>query len=140
MPYPHEYAVATDKFAAFLRDVKEEAGFGSSHMAYTMAQGVFQVFRRRVDFKDAIAFADVLPVGMRALFVADWDVDEERLPFTDLETMNREVRQLRPDHNFATDSAIQQVASALKKHVDNGKLREVLEGISEEALAFWQMF
>jgi uncharacterized protein (DUF2267 family) len=139
MPYPHEYIVATDKFAAFLSDVKEEAGFGSSHMAYTMTQGVFQVFRRRVGFKDAIAFANLLPVGLRALFVDDWDLEEERLPFTDFETMNREVRQLRPDHNFATASAIQDVTYALKKHLDNEQLREVLEGISSEALAFWQM-
>jgi len=137
MPYPHEYMVATDKFAAFLNDVKKEAGFGSSHMAYTMVQGVFQVFKRRVNFKDAIAFANVLPVGMRALFVDDWDPDEERLPFTNLETMNREVRDLRPDHNFATDKAIQQVAGALIKHVDHEKLRKVLEGISGEAMQFW---
>jgi uncharacterized protein (DUF2267 family) len=131
--------VATDKFAAFLNDVKKEAGFGSSHMAYTMAQGVFQVFRRRIDFKEAIAFANVLPVGMRALFIDDWDTEEERLPFTDPEAMNREVRQLRPDHNFATDAAIQQVAAALKKHVDNEKLSGVLEGISKKAMDFWQM-
>jgi uncharacterized protein (DUF2267 family) len=131
--------VATDKFAAFLNDVKEEAGFGSSHMAYTMAQGVFQVFRRRVDFKDAVVFANVLPVGLRALFIDDWDVDEERMPFTDLEAMNKEVRQLRPDHNFATEKAIQQVAAALKKHVDQEKLRGVLEGISGEAVEFWGM-
>ena len=139
MPYPHEYTVATDKFAAFLNDLKKEAGFGSSHMAYTMAQGVFQVFRRRVGFKDAITFAGVLPVGLRALFVDDWDVEEERLPFTDIEKMNREVRDLRPDHNFATDKAIQQVAAVLKKHVDAEKLRKVLEGISGEALTFWHM-
>ena len=139
MPYPHEYMVATDKFAAFLNDVKKEAGFGSSHMAYTMVQGVFQVFRRRISFKDAIAFANVLPVGLRALFIDDWDVGEERLSFTDFETMTREVQDLRPDHNFATDKAIQQVAAALKKHVDPEKLRKVLEGISEEAVAFWQM-
>ena len=139
MPYPHEYMVATHKFATFLSDVKEAAGFGSSHMAYTMAQGVFQVFRRRVDFKDAIAFANILPVGMRALFVADWAVDEERLPFTDLETMNKEVRLLRPDHNFATEHAIQQVAMALKKHVDNEILEVLLMEVSKEALAFWQI-
>jgi uncharacterized protein (DUF2267 family) len=112
MPYPHEYTVAADKFAAFLRDVKEGA---------------------------AIAFANILPVGMRALFVADWDVDEERLPFTDLETMNKEVRLLRPDHNFATEQAIQQVSSAMKKHVDNEMLETLLKGISKEALAFWQI-
>ena len=54
--------------------------------------------------------------------------------------MNKEVRLLRPDHNFATDSAIQQVALALERHVDQEKLTEVLKGISEEALAFWQMY
>jgi uncharacterized protein (DUF2267 family) len=31
------------------------------------------------------------------------------------------------------------VAAALKKHVDLEKLREVLEGISEKALTFWQV-
>jgi uncharacterized protein (DUF2267 family) len=139
MPYPQEYQVATDKFAAFLGDVKAEAGFGSRHMAYTMAQGVFQVFRRRVDIKQAIRFSNVLPVGMRALFVADWDLEEERLPFADFEMMNKEVKQLRPDHNFATESAIQEVAVALKKNVDQEKLRKVLSEISGEALAFWQM-
>jgi len=139
MPYPHEYTVATYKFSDFLNDVKEEADFGSPHMAYTMAQGVFQVFRRRVDIKSAIRFSNVLPVGMRALFVADWDPDEEQLSFTDLKTMNQEVRHLRPDHNFATETAIQDVAKALKKHVDQEKLREVLSGISEEAVRFWGM-
>jgi uncharacterized protein (DUF2267 family) len=139
MPYPHEYTVATYKFSNFLNDVKEEAGFGSPHMAYTMVQGVFQVFRRRVDLKSAIRFANVLPVGLRALFVADWDPDEEQLPFTDFETMNNEVRQLRPDHNFSTETAIQDVAKVLKKHVDQEKLREVLKGISGEAVEFWGM-
>jgi uncharacterized protein (DUF2267 family) len=139
MPYPHEYTVATYKFSDFLNDVKKEAEFGSTHMAYTMAQGVFQVFRRRVDLKSAIRFANVLPVGMRALFIADWDPDVEKLPFTDLETMNKEVRQLRPDHNFATETAIQDVAKVLKKHVDQEQLWEVLSGISEEAVRFWGM-
>lgn len=139
MPYPHEYMVATEKFADFLGDVKEEAGFGSRHMAYTMAQGVFQVFRRRIDQRSAIRFASVLPVGMRALFVDDWDTEEEQLPFADLAVMNEEVRNLRPLHNFATPTAIQQVAAAVKKHVDHEKIREALEDISNEALAFWQM-
>lgn len=139
MPYPHEYQVATDRFSDFLGDVKEESGFGSSHMAYTMAQGVFHVFRRRVDLKSAISFANVLPVGMRALFVGDWDVDEKKMAFTDLTAMNKEVRELRPDHNFATPMAIQQVAAALKKNVDQEKFRDILKEISDEALAFWQM-
>lgn len=139
MPYPHEYMVATEKFADFLGDVKEEAGFGSRHMAYTMAQGVFQVFRRRIDLRSAIRFVSVLPVGMRALFVDEWGTEEEQLPFTDLAVMNEEVKKLRPDHNFSTPSAIQQVAAAVKKHVDQEKVREVLKEISDEALAFWQM-
>jgi uncharacterized protein (DUF2267 family) len=53
--------------------------------------------------------------------------------------MNNEVRLLRPDHNFATEHAIQQVASALKKHVDNEMMEVLLKGISKESLAFWQL-
>jgi hypothetical protein len=49
--------------------------------------------------------------------------------------MNEEVKKLRPLHNFATPTAIQQVAAALKKHVDQEKLQGILKDISNEALA-----
>ena len=137
MPYPTEYELAGRTFAEFLSDVKANAEFGSSHMAYTMAQGVFQVFRRRVSLQDAIRFANLLPAGLRALFVADWDPDEEPKRFEDREAMTREVRLLRPDHNFSTDRAISDVAKALRRRVDERRFDQLLQRISPAARAFW---
>lgn len=83
-----------------------------------MSQRVFQVFRRRLSTNDAIAFANVLPICLNALFVTDWNLDEERKPFEDRESMTREVKLLRAEHNFSPETAIRDLAQSLRRHVD----------------------
>ena len=138
MPYPTEYQRASDHFAQFLEDAKEEAGLGSIHQAYTMIQGVFQVFRRRLEIRDAIRFTGALNACMRAFFIADWDPDETILPFDSVANMNKEVKRLRPDHNVSPPDSIIQVARAVRKNVDEKVFSEVLEGLSPEARDFWK--
>jgi uncharacterized protein (DUF2267 family) len=72
---------------------------GSTHQAYTMVHGVLRAFRRRLSINEAITFAGVLPAVMRAVFVADWDVDDPRRAFEDRAVMTREVRALRAEHS-----------------------------------------
>ncbi|MBN1532593.1 MAG: DUF2267 domain-containing protein [Spirochaetes bacterium] len=139
MPYPSEYQRASDHFAKFLMDAKEEAGFGSAHQAYTMVQGVFQAFRRRLDIRDSIIFTSVMNVGMRALYIADWNPDEKRVPFGSLEDMNRDVKTLRPLHNFSPDNAIAYVARALRKNVDEERFDAILALLPPEAREFWMV-
>jgi uncharacterized protein (DUF2267 family) len=98
MTVPSEYLRATDHFSAFLLDARDMAGLGSTHQAYTMVQGVLQTFRRRLEIREAILFAGVLPPVLRALFVADWNPEEPRRPFEDRSVMTREVQALRADH------------------------------------------
>jgi uncharacterized protein (DUF2267 family) len=138
MPVPSEYSRAADHFYEFLLDARDTSGLGSTHQAYTMVQGVLQAFRRRLDIKDAIRFAGVLPVGLRALFVVDWDTDEPRRPFEDRVTMTREVQALRADHNFAPETAIRDVASALRRHVDQDAFNRVLARLPKDAAEFWR--
>ena len=64
--------------------------------------------------KDSILFTSALNVGLRALYIADWDTEETMLPFDDYEKMNQEVRNLRPTHNFSTDNAIKEVTEKEK--------------------------
>ncbi len=139
MPYPSEYQRATDHFSKFLTDTKIISGLGSVHQAYTMAQGVFQVFRRRLTIKDSIIFTSALNVGLRALYIADWDPDETILPFDSVDYMNREVKLLRPDHNLSTETAIQEVAKALRKNVDEKIFNEMLNKLPAEARNFWEI-
>ena len=69
MTVPNEFEFASDEFSHFLRDARDVAALTSTHQAFTMTQGVLQAFRRRLSVADALAFAQVLPVGLRALFV-----------------------------------------------------------------------
>ena len=139
MPVPLQYQRATDDFYHFLLDAREQAGLGSTHQTYTMVQGVFQTFRRRLDIKDAIRFAGVLPPVLRSIFVADWDPDEPRSEFADRQAMTEDVRSLRADHNFSPDSAISDVAAALRRNIDVEKFDKLLESFPEGAREFWKI-
>ena len=75
MVVPQEYQRARDDFYNFLLDTRDTAGLGSTHQAYMMVQGVLQTFRRRLDFKDAIRFAGVLPLRCA---LSSWRIGTQR--------------------------------------------------------------
>lgn len=138
MPVPFDYKHASMAFEQFLLDARDISGLATTHQTYTMVQGVLQAFRRRLDIKEAIGFANVLPPVLRALFIADWDLDEPRRPFADRAAMTREVQALRPDHNLAPDSSIASVATALRRNIDQVALDRVLASLPAGAQDFWK--
>lgn len=138
VPVPFEYSRASEQFTSFLIDARDEAGLTTTHQAFTMVQGVLQTFRRRLSIGDALRFADVLPVGLRALFVAAWDTQEPKLLFNDRIAMTKEVQSLRPEHNFSPDTSISDVARALWRHVDATRFRDVLRHMPAGAVEFWE--
>jgi len=138
MPVPSEYQRASQDFYKFLTDAKSTSGLTTTHQVYTMVQGVLQTFRRRLDVKDAILFANVLPPVLRAIFVADWDTDEPQRLFENRAVMTKEVQSLRADHNFAPDTAIRDVAIALRQNVQEAAFDSVLARLPDGAVQFWQ--
>lgn len=137
MPTPMEYRRASQDFDRFLADVASQTNLSSRHQAYTTTQGVFLCFRRRLSLQEAIAFAQVLPAMLRALFVDDWDTDKPRVKSWDRDLMNSEVRQLRANHNFSPDTAIHDVARVVRRYVDADEFERCLERLSPPARAFW---
>lgn len=137
MPVPIEYKTASDDFTHFLMEVREESMLWSTHASYTMVQGVFQTFRRRISVPDAIAFANLLPVCLRALFVTDWDLAAPIRPFDNRETLTAEVRSLRPNHNFSPDTAIRDVARVLRRFVSERELDRLVSQLPEGAADYW---
>lgn len=135
--FPAEYQRASDHFYHYLQTLRDIALFDDSQPPYTITQAVFQVFRRRLSLSDAIRFAQVLPVGLRALFVADWDPDEPRRAFGSRDDMTRELLELRPEHNFSGDTSIADVAKALRLHVDGAAFDALLATFPEGAREFW---
>jgi len=138
MPVPSEYQRATDDFYKLLTDVRDSAGLTTTNQAYTVLQGVLQVFRRRLALEDAVRFLSVLPVGARALFVADWSANEPRRDFEDRALMTREVQAVRAEHNYAPETAIRDVAVALRRNVDQNAFERVLAMLPRGATEFWQ--
>jgi uncharacterized protein (DUF2267 family) len=138
MPMPSEYQRASLDFEKFLLDAREASDLTTTNQVYTMVQGVLQTFRRRLTLSDAIQFAGVLPPVLRALFVAEWNTNEPQRSFTDRADMTQEVQSLRADHNFAPETAIQAVATALKKNIDEAKFNHVLSNLPTPAQEFWR--
>lgn len=139
MPIPMELSHATEAFDRFLAEACDLSGLTTRNQTYTMTQGVLLAFRRRLSLAEAIRFAAVLPPVLRAIFVADWDPEEPRQPFTDRATLTREVQSLRRDHNFAPDTAIRDVALALRRQVDAAAFERVLATLPAEAASFWSI-
>jgi len=137
MPVPPEYERASAQFYEYLLEARDNADLWSTHVTYTMTQGVLQVFRRRISTRQAIEFANELPICLRALFVTDWDIGEEQKLFVDRKTMTEEVCSLRAKHNFSTETAIRDVARALRRQVDEVRFDKLLSDFPDGALDFW---
>ena len=139
MPMPMEYRQASVDFDRFMEDLKEVSMLSTSHQAYTMLQAVLQVFRRRLTVQQALEFANVLPPVLRAIFVSDWDSTEAMREFSIEAEMMAEVRSLRYNHNLSTDSAIRDVAEAVRRNIDPVVFDRALSKLSQAARDFWLM-
>jgi uncharacterized protein (DUF2267 family) len=74
---------------------------------------------------------------LRAIFIADWNFDEPKRPFESLQQMTKEVQSLRAPHNFSPDTAIKDVAVALRKNIYQRDLDSLLSTFPEGAAKFW---
>jgi uncharacterized protein (DUF2267 family) len=137
MTVPAQFDRASKDFYRFLVDARDEADVQTTHRAYTMVEGVLLAFRRRLSTKDALRFANALPLLLRAMFVADWDPDHPIAPWASREVLTKEVQSLRANHNFAPDDAIVAVAKALRRDVGEDELDAVLGELPEGAREFW---
>lgn len=131
MTVPQEYIQASRDFEAVLVDIRDRA------MVSTTLEAVLRVFRRRLTADQSLAFAGLLKTGVRALFVADWTMDEPVLPFVTRPKMQEEVMSFRRGHNLSPETAIQDVTGALRLHMDEEKLKSFLTSVSSDALSFW---
>jgi len=138
MPIPPEYQHASIEFEKFMVDARDISGLNTTSMAYNMVVGVLLTFRRRLTLKDALRFANILPPVIRAIFVSDWDSEQPKLEFTDRESMTKEVQSLRREHNFSPDSAIHDVALAVRRHVNLQDFDHLLSTLPVGAREFWK--
>jgi uncharacterized protein (DUF2267 family) len=137
MPMPWTYRQATREWQAFLAAAREAMDLTSDNAAYTAVQGVLRAFRRRLTPQQAIDFAQVLPAVLRALFVADWRLDEGPVPPDTRAAWTAEAMALRPHHNLTPANCVEATALALRGSVLRGDLERVLATLPPFAAEFW---
>ncbi|MEZ5700871.1 MAG: DUF2267 domain-containing protein [Burkholderiaceae bacterium] len=138
MTLPFEYQNPTLQFERFMVDARDCAGLPTTNMAWNMVVGVFHAFRHRLTVAEALAFAAILPPMLRALFIEDWDIAQQPVPFGDPQEWLADVRSVRTEHNFAPEDAVPSVAAALRGHVDAVALERVLQQLPAPAGRYWR--
>lgn len=138
MPMPQTYFQASKEFDAFIVDVRDTCMLQSHHQAYHTLRAVLHVFRTHLTTEQALRFANILPAVTRAIFVEDWTPSDTPPPFPDRSALIREVRSIRKDHNLAPDSAIEDVAAALRRSsIDVRAFDRILEELPQGATDYW---
>ncbi len=137
MPMPWTYRQAAREWQAFLADARAAMDLTSDNATYTAVEGVLRAFRRRLTPQEAIDFAQVLPSVLRALFVADWRLDEGPLPPAARTDWTAEAMALRPHHNLTPRNCVEATALALRKSVLREDLDRVLATLPPFAAEFW---
>lgn len=138
MPMPYTYRHASAEFAAFLRDARDAMNLDSDNMTFTAVDGVFQTFRRRLTIAQALAFADLLPAVLRAMFLWRW-TPQAPLPFADRATLTAEAQSLRPHHNLTPPTCIAATALALRGQIPGPDLDKLLADFPAGAAEFWAL-
>ena len=136
MPMPWTYRQATREWQAFLALARQAMDLETDNLTYTAVQGVLQAFRRRLTAQQAIDFAQVLPSVLRALFVADWQIEPPAPPGTRAE-WTAEAMALRPHHSLTPPNCVEATAYALRKSVLREDLDRVLATLPPFAAEFW---
>lgn len=137
MPMPWTYRQATREWQAFLAEAKAAMNLDSDNATFTAVEGVLRTYRRRLTPQQSIDFAQVLPSVLRALFVADWQLDEGPLPSGSRKDWTAEAMALRPHHNLTPTSCVAATAVALRKSVQREDLERALATLPAFASDFW---
>ena len=137
MTWPLEYQKASYDFERFMLAARDAAGLQTTNMAWTMVEGVFHTFRRRLTSDQVMRFAAALPPLVRAMFLERWHPTDQPIPFASMDDLTAEAQSLRERHNFAPPNAIQAVAVALRSVVGDATVEEALSTFPGEARAYW---
>ena len=136
---PNDYQRAGPVFERFLEEARDALDLTTRNQTYTVVEGVFRTFRRRLSVEEGLRFADTLPAVLRALFVEEWDISVPPVAYAERKVLEEEVAGLRRHHNFAPHGSIRAVARALRRFVDEQRFDQVLASLGDEARAFWSV-
>jgi len=124
-------------FEKFMVAARDAAGLATTNMAWNMVVGVLQVFRRRMSTDQVLRLADQLPPVVRALFLEHWNPSGPASPIGSREALLEEVRSVRPDHNFSTETALESVGQGLRAVLPDDAFNRVLDTLPSGLRCYW---
>ena len=139
MTIPSAYRRATQDFEKFLEDLLAISSLATSHQCFTQTRAVFLVFRSHVEPQVALDFANALRPVLRAIFIEDWNLASPVTPMPGKEKLRAEVKAIREAHNFSTDTAIAEVAVALRQNMNESDYDLMLKSLPSEAATYWKV-
>ena len=139
MPMPWTYRQATREWQAFLADAAEALETPTDTTTFVSVDGVLRAFRRRLTAQQGLDFAQVLPAVLRALFVADWRLDQGPVAPGTRAEWTAEAQARHPNHILPPDHCVAAVALALRKAVLREDLERVLSHLPPFAAEFWRV-
>lgn len=139
MPMPFAYRSASADFEKFTADLLAISSLATSNQCYTQTRAVFLVFRSHVEPQVALDFANALPPVLRAIFIEDWNLAVPVTPLPTKKKLLAEVKAIREAHNFSTDTAIDEVALALRRNMNELDYSLMLKNLPAEAATYWKV-
>lgn len=136
MTVPIDFKTASGDFDRFLLDARETCGLTTTNQVWGVLLGVFDVFRRRLTPDQILLFAKALPPLLRAALIETWHPTDP-VAFAERDALGREVQAFHADHQFASDRAIDEIASVVWRHVDRARFQRALDTLPPPAAAFW---
>lgn len=135
---PYTYRHASEEWRDYLASLRETTLIASDNVLYTGTEAVLKSFRARLIPSQALAFANLLPTVLRAIFVSGWDINAAPQPWPDRATQRDEMLALRRDHNFCPPDLLEPLLAAIAATTRGPDLDRVLTRIGPEAADFWQ--
>lgn len=139
MPMPYTYRHSSEEWRGFLRRMRERTLIESDNVIYTALQGLFRAFRARTEPHLVLAFGDELPSVMRAILVANWDLDAPRQPWVTPEEIEREVRAFRQAHNIAPVGILGDLIPEVRAEMHGKAFERVIARLPIEGQRLWRL-
>jgi uncharacterized protein (DUF2267 family) len=137
MTVPPDFVHASRDLERFLLDARDTLSHATMHQAWYSVLGAFVTFRARLSVPQAVAFAQALPPLLGAMFLFEWDPEAKPLPVAPRAALAKEAQAFRSEHSFLSESAIEDVAAALWRHVDRRAFERMLAKLPPGAREFW---
>lgn len=138
MTLPLEITHACRFYEAYADDLVARAMLQTHNQAYAMTRAVLHRTRDHLTLAQGIRFAQGLPVVLRAIMIADWDVDAAPSVHSGRSAFRADVIHRLSPHHVPPDTIVEDVIQTVAAHADSFAFNQALLALPEEIASLWR--